>query len=208
MSVGLGLIFAVTAGVGLAQSVRGGCGTGANSGICVGEMRVPKDKVQLFEAASTQAIDALASPGFRADLARFIAGLSPADAHAAAWTLRNADALADGLLRGVSGVRLKTYGGPFAYISAKGPSRNVAKEGRPGGPIRLNRYAIGTAAEIANSIAHEAAHRAPLLLTHPSYDRDIKIGYCEPPYVIGQLVQKQIEGAAWSPDETVCNRLH
>jgi hypothetical protein len=186
---------------------EGGCGSGEQSRICVGRIQVPASKLPLFQTASTQAVDALASPGFRADLAQFIAGLSPSDAHSAAWTNRDADALVAGLLRGVNGVPIKTYGGFWAYIIAKGPARNVAKEGKSGGPIRLNLHALGSSAEIANSIAHEAAHRTPLLLGHPSYDSDVDVGYCEPPYVIGQLVQKQIQGAAWKPGDTDCDRL-
>jgi hypothetical protein len=201
-----GLLVLPAAGLAAAPS-EGGCGTGANRSICVGRMNVPANKVPLFQAASTQAIDALASPGFRADLERFIAGLSPGEAHAAAWTNRDVDALVAGLLRGVHGVRIKTYGGPWAYVIAKGPAKNVAKEGRVGGPILLNVYALGSSAEIANSIGHEAGHRVPLLLRHPSYERDTAIGYCEPPYVIGQLVQKQIEGPAWKPGATDCSKL-
>ncbi len=190
-----------------AVGARGGCGTGVNSAICVGQMQVPAKQVALFQAAGTGAVDALASPGFRRDLEAFIAGLSPADPHAAAWTNRDAAALADGLLRGVDGVDIRTYGGLWAWITAKGPTRNVAKEGRPGGPILLNRYAVGTHAEVANSIAHEAAHRAPLLLRHPSYDESPTVGYCEPPYVIGQLVEKQVAGPSWKPEDADCGKL-
>lgn len=203
----LGLMLFALATPLVAATLRGGCGTGANSAICVGEMRVPAKKAALFQAASTQAIDALASRGFRNDLAAFIASLSPADAHAAAWTKRDADALVAELLSGVNGVEIETYGGLWAMIIARGPAQNVAREGRPGEAIQLNRYALGTSAEIANSIAHEAAHRAPVGLTHPSYERDNSVGYCEPPYVIGQLVQKQIEGERWRPDNTVCRTL-
>jgi hypothetical protein len=170
-------------------------------------MRVPAKKAALFQAASTQAIDALASRGFRDDLAAFIAGLSPADAHAAAWTKRDPDALVSELLSGVKGVEIETYGGLWALVLAKGPAQNVAREGRPGEAIQLNRHALGTSAQIAKSIAHEAAHRAPVGLTHPSYERNTEVGYCEPPYVIGQLVQKQIEGSQWRPGKTDCVKL-
>ena len=153
---------AAAAAAALAAVVQGGCGTGANTGICIGTMRVPAKKAALFQTASTQAVDALASPGFRDDLARFIVALSPSDRYSAAWTRRDADALVSGLLKGVNGVEIETYGGPWAYIIAKGPAQNVAKEGNPGEAIRLNRYALGTSAEIANSIAHEAAHRDPV----------------------------------------------
>jgi hypothetical protein len=207
LTFGLGLMLVAVATPLLAASLPGGCGTAANSGICLGEMRVPAKKAALFQAASTQAIDALASRGFRNDLAAFISRLSPADAHAAAWTKRDPDALVSELLGGVNGVEIETYGGLWALIIAKGPTQNVAREGRPGEAIQLNRYALGTSADIANSIAHEAAHRAPVALRHPSYERSNSIGYCEPPYVIGQLVQKQIEGAQWRPDGTVCAKL-
>lgn len=188
-----------------AEAVAGRCGTGANHHICVGEMRVPRDKMQLFQNASTQAIDAIASQGFRDDLAAFIATLSPGDAYAPAWTNRDPDAIVAGLLAGVNGVEIETYGGLWARIIVGWPWRNVAKEGRPGEAIRLNLYALGSSAQVAQSIGHEAAHRAPLGLRHPSYAHNNDVGYCEPPYVIGQLVQRQIEGASWRPGNTDCH---
>jgi len=82
----------------------------------------------------------------------------------------------------------------------------LALDGKSTGPMLLNRYALPRPKiQVAGTIVHEAAHR--IGLSHVNYSKTPRLGKCEPPYVIGQLLQRQLEGDAWTYDGNDCELL-
>lgn len=206
-AVALGLGAILLAGCSTTTLGARGCGTGAAADICVGGLSVPAKKRDLFEQASRQAIDAIASAEFERGLAEFIAHRAAGGSHSGAWREKTAPGIVAGLKAGLPGVRIVTYGGIIGWFKYKF-SGELATDGGGTGRIRINRWGIESAATIAQSIAHEAAHQPPLELEHPRYDaKDYEAGQCEPPYVIGTLVRKQIEGPGWTVRPTDCHLL-
>lgn len=182
------------------RTISGLCGSPPHQAVCVNQMTVREDKVEEFQTSSRLAIDAIASEGFRSDLTAFIANHARTGGHSAAWSrVNDAGGVVAGLLQGIQGVSVATMSDMMgAWYKIKSRGGNMALEGNGEGPILVNPFYQGSRADYANTIAHEAAHRAPLFLEHPSYRfRRHDIGECEPPYVIGSLVQKQIEGPSW-----------
>lgn len=186
-------------------TVPGRCGSGSQSAICLGTMSVPATQTDIFSLSSQQAIDALYSQAFVDDLARFHRAHAGTGAHSSAWAGVEVGTTVDRLRRAVHGIEIKTYGGMRGWW-VNFWFGNVAYDGATDGPIYLNRWALPrSSASIANTIAHEVGHRVGL--THPSSNSDLDIARCEPPYVIGSLVEKQIEGAAWKAGEDDCSLL-
>lgn len=157
----------------------------------------------LFVAAAMKAIDALHSQAFEADLRAFVSAHAQSGKHSAAWQGVEASAIIGELRGKINGLVVTTYGGPYGWWLSTFYG-NTAYEGT--GPIRLNRAALPRPIpSIANTFAHEAAHRVGL--GHPTFESDKTVGRCEPPYVIGSLVEKHAMGAAWRPGINDCGLL-
>ena len=174
----------------------GGCGSSPNEHACLGKTVVPEQQADLFIRSSKLAIDAIASQEFKDDLARFVRDHTSSGKHSDAWVGIDASSIPDRLLKKTEGMQIATFGGiKGAWFAICCGTR--AREGNSVGPILLNRWYLPRSSEsIANTIVHEAAHR--IGLTHPHSSSDSDIANCEPPYVIGSLVEKHITGADWS----------
>lgn len=189
------------------ETVRGMCGSPPYASVCVGPMTVRSDRVDEFRRGSKLAVDAIGSAGFEHDLQLFIDTHARGGRHADAWRgVTSAHEVVNGLLEAVGAVSIRTMNDLMG--AAYRLRHNVALEGHGAGPILVNPFYMGSAANYANTIAHEAAHRPPLRLSHPHYGGSTRdVGECEPPYVIGSLVQKQIGGRHWEPDADDCPLL-
>lgn len=188
--------------------IKGACGTTtpAARACCLGTMEVPSKQQQLFMEGSQKAIDVIYSQEFADNLDRYIAALPVAYRQQSAWKNVDAQQVVQELRKKVCGLNITTYGGPRG-LWVKVFYGNIAYDGEggaPDSPIRINRWGLAnrTAAEVANTIAHEAAHRMDL--THPSSDNDLKAANCEPPYVIGNLVEALAAGKQWKPNDYPC----
>jgi hypothetical protein len=149
-------------------------------------------------------VDALHSAGFEDSFARFRRDHAGSGAHAQAWTAAH-DSTVPRLRRVLHGLEIETYGGISGWW-VNWLYGNLAYDGTEEGPIRINRWGLPrSSASIANTIAHEAAHRVGM--SHPSYGSRTSVGLCEPPYVIGSLVEKQIVGSSWRAGENDCALL-
>ncbi len=176
--------------------IDGGCGTKPNNEICLGEESIPLGQEDIFQPASVEVIDALDSEQFREDLVRFHSLFSTGGAHAGAWAGVDIEIVPDELISKVNGMQIETYGG-IKGLFYKALFGNTAFDGSEDGPIMLNRWALPrSSASIANTISHETAHRIGLV--HPNSGNDLEIANCEPPYVIGSLVQRSIDSSDWN----------
>lgn len=175
----------------------GGCGSSPLDTVCLGETTVPTKQKELFLTSSNQAINVISSQAFKDELANFITLHSKTGKHSAAWLGVDTTSISDSLLQEVQGMKISTFGG-IKGLYLKVFYGNQAFEGDGVGPILLNRWSLPrSSASIANTIVHEAAHRIDLL--HPSVEKDSKVADCEPPYLIGSLVEKHISGVDWNP---------
>lgn len=186
-----------------AQAQEPPCGSGAQSAVCFGTIEVPDDQRAAFSLAARQVVDALHSGEFAEDLEVFIARHGTDGEHAAAWAAVDPAATIAALKAGIPGQRVATYGGLRGWF-LKTFFGNVAYDGSADGPILLNRAALPRSApSIANTFAHEIAHR--MGLRHPHGSGDLATARCEPPYVIGTLVEKHAAGPDWRPDSDDCH---
>lgn len=168
---------------------RGGCGTGSASNTCLGKLVVPDNQVVLFNKSSQQVIDALSSSEFHNELSSFVTKHSKSGKHADAWNSFDLSTVQAKLIDEVNGLEIETYGGIYGGLLTL--SGNIAFDGSEDGPIRLNRWALPRPTEsIANTIAHEAAHRIGYSHPHSEIRGMLDVAYCEPPYVIGAIVEK------------------
>lgn len=187
----------------MTQAQEQPCGSGAQSAICFGAIDVPDDQRGTFTLAARQAIDAIHSREFAEDLKNFATRHAAHGNHAAAWAGVDPVATIAALKAGVPGQRVATYGGLRGWF-LRTFFGNVAYDGSAEGPILLNRAALPRSApSIANTFAHEIAHRAGL--RHPHSSRDLATARCEPPYVIGTLVEKHAAGQEWRADSDDCH---
>ena len=173
-------------------TVNGACGTQAAANICLGKQAIPKQHTKLFYKASQQVIDTLSTPEFERELKAFIHQYSRGGAHSRAWRFFNMDNIQVALLEKVNGLEIETFGGTkgayHAFVTG-----NKAFAGGEKTPILLNRWALPRPSEsIAATIAHEATHRVGY--THPHSKDAFKVALCEPPYVIGSIVEKLLLG--------------
>lgn len=167
------------------------CGSGQNSSVCTGAMEIPEEKASDFKSAGRLAIDAVYSDEFKTTLAqcmdlRLAQGPLPSE-----WKGWTAESIVTRLREQVPLLSLKTYGGlPGGWVYFW--SDNLAYDGAPGSePIRVNRWGLWRRPEsFANTLIHEAAHK--IGLTHYSKNR-----ICDPPYVIGSVVERMAMGPAW-----------
>ena len=187
----------------MAQAQEPPCGSGAQSAICFGAMEVPGDQRATFSLAARQTVDAIHSEEFAEDLENFATRNGAHGDHAVAWAGVDPVATIAALKAGVPGQTVATYGGLRGWF-LKTFFGNVAYDGSDDGPILLNRAALPRSApSIANTFAHEIAHRTGL--RHPHSNRDLATARCEPPYVIGTLVEKHAAGLDWRPDSDDCH---
>jgi hypothetical protein len=176
----------------------GGCGSSPRESICLGKTTVPIKQADLFLQSSNQAIDAISSQEFKDELVSFVTKHSSSGQHSKAWVGVDTDSIPDRLLQETQGMQIATFGGINGLFYKLCCGTN-AFEGDGVGPILLNRWSLPrSGASIANTIVHEAVHRIGLTHPHSSSDRDI--ANCEPPYVIGSLVEKHILGDSWKPE--------
>lgn len=169
---------------------RGACGTGDAGEICLGKQDVPEKQVNLFNKASQEVVDTLNSPQFIEHLSEYIKKHSEHGAHSESWDDFDVTTVQNKLINEVNGLTIETYGGikggflAFFY-------GNKAFDGTQNGPIKLNRWALpAPSASVANTIAHEAAHRIGYSHPHSSQSGKLNIAFCEPPYVIGSIVEQ------------------
>ena len=189
-------IFVFLSGCASITNLERSCGSPPNDDICLGGGTVPSGKEELFETSSTQAVDALKSDQFKEELERFHSLFSKNGPHSKAWENVDVSLVPNSLIGEVDGMTITTYGGASGWFK-KLAFGNMAFDGEKDGPIKLNRWALKrSSASIANTIVHEAAHRIGLI--HPNSSNDLEIADCEPPYVIGSLVEKYIDGKNWN----------
>jgi hypothetical protein len=188
--------------------IKGACGTTSPEArtCCLGSMDVPRRQQQLFIDGSRKAIDILYSQEFADNLARYVATLPDSYKQQSAWKNVDAQQTVQELRKKVCGLNITTYGGPRG-LWVKVFSGNIAYDGEgsdPNSPIRINRWGLAnrTAEQVANTIAHEAAHRVGL--HHPSSGKDLIAANCEPPYIIGDLVEALAKGKKWDPNTYSC----
>ena len=191
------LLFLATAPA-LAETVdRQVCGSGPNQAVCLGRVDAPAKFRGSVEAGGQMAIDTIMDDGLLAEVQAFKDRHGASGRHATAW--RNVDAKASilAMRENLSGISVTTYGGFIPWLKYLFAG-NLAYEPRGDGAVRLNRAGLPrTPGSIANTIAHELAHKVGL--SHPSSDFDFATALCEPPYVIGSLVERRIDGARWDP---------
>lgn len=175
-----------------------GCGSPPHATICLGfDDLATRRYGSLFSQAAREGVDAVYTDAFERDLAAFVRNHAGAGAHAEAWRGLDQEATVRDLRRVMGTMKVTTYGGVHGWW-VNTIYGNTAYDGTTSGPIRLNRAALPrTSASVANTFVHEGAHR--IGLTHPHSNTDFRVALCEPPYVIGSLIQKQIEGSAWKP---------
>jgi hypothetical protein len=188
------------------SSIHSTCGAAPYKSECFGQFSVKPKYSDEFENAGRATIAALHDPAFAASLASFMQDHAQAGPHSPAWqSVGTSSQIVAALLGALPGTTVQTYAtvrGWFAYVFAG----NLAYDGTTGGPIRVNRWGLPRgAASIANTFAHELAHR--IGMTHPHSDDDLKIARCEPPYVVGSLVEKVVTGAAWKATSEDCSAL-
>jgi hypothetical protein len=180
------------------------CGTGRNASVCFTSVdragKISREQRARLVAAAPVAIDIVSSRAFAAELKAFHAAL-PDEWVATNRYWRNfdpADAIA-ATRSSFAGLHIDTVGGMRARFAARF-SGNLAYEGsadpRTGERnIRLNRYRLDRPlGALVNTYVHEAAHKG-------GYSHRSKQGEdqkCEPPYVMGQLVQKLAEPDKWA----------
>ncbi len=188
--------------------VKKPCGTTTSDAraCCIGKLDVPADRLQLFLDGSRIAIDIVYSPEFEAALRQHVACLPEASRLSAPWAGFEVDAVLTRLRKQVCGLNVTTYGG-IRGLWVRTFYGNIAYDGegsKETDPIRVNRWGLAnrTPAAVANTIAHEAAHR--IGWRHPSSEKDLKKAKCEPPYVIGNIVEKLASKQQWTSSDCEC----
>lgn len=150
--------------------------------------KVPCKKVLDFSEAVKLCITAIYSDNFEIQLNNYIQDSVGMGAHANAWKNVKAKDVVKKMRSQINGEYVSTYGGPLAWFRYVF-YHNIAYDGSSSGPILLNRIPLRhrNASSIANTIAHETAHR--IGLAHPNSDSDLAIAYKEPPYIIGDIIE-------------------
>ncbi|KPH65636.1 hypothetical protein [Pseudoalteromonas porphyrae] len=175
----------------------GGCGTSTLNTVCLGKTTVPTKHRKLFLVASNQAIDVISSHAFKNDLENFVKLHANTGRYSTAWLGIDTSTITDRLIQEIQGLQVSTFGGVKGLFYTVFYGTN-AFEGDGTGPILLNRWSLPrSSASIANTIVHEVTHR--IGLSHPSIKKDRKTANCEPPYLIGSLVEKHILEGNWDP---------
>jgi hypothetical protein len=182
------------------QTLEKTCGSGSNSGRCTDRMTVPDDQAPRFEKAGQLAIDALYSKEFETQLQDYMRKHANEEPIRKAWEGLTPEGIIAAVQARIPTLTLETYGGPLAglkYLFAG----NLAYDGQVNGPILVNRWGLPKRppASIANTIVHEAAHKAAM--THPHAElrpAELSIAFCEPPYIVGSIVERIAAGPDWA----------
>ncbi len=150
--------------------------------------KIPCKKVPEYEEAVKLSINTIYSQEFETDLENYIRDSIGNGPHEKAWRGLVAKDIVDKMRKQINGAYVETYGGAIGWFRYTF-YHNIAYDGTANGPILLNRFPLKhrNAASIANTIAHETAHRIGLI--HPNSNIDLKIAYKEPPYVIGDIIE-------------------
>jgi hypothetical protein len=159
------------------------------SSVSFASSKIPCKKVTEYEEAVKLSVNAIYSEAFEIELENYIKDSIGSGPHAIAWKNIVAKDVVKKMRTQINGEFIETYGGPigwFRYVFY----HNIAYDGTADGPILLNRIPLKhlNGPSIANTIAHETAHR--IGLTHPHSNADLKIAYKEPPYIIGDIIEK------------------
>lgn len=156
--------------------------------ISFGSSKIPCKKVLEYKEAVKLSINAIYSREFETDLESYIKDSIGNGPHEKAWKGLVAKDIVDKMRKQINGEYVETYGGAIGWFRYTF-YHNIAYDGTANGPILLNRIPLKyrTAASIANTIAHETAHRIGLI--HPNSNINLKIAYKEPPYVIGDIIE-------------------
>jgi len=157
----------------------------------------PCKKLSDYESAVKNTISVVFSKEFEKRLSDHIMSGIGSGEHTKAWENLTAKMIIEKMKLQLNGERISTYGGINGWWLYK-IYGNIAFDGEMNGPIRLNRIPLKnrTSASIANTIAHETAHK--IGLTHPHSDTNLSIAFKEPPYVIGKMIEKIIEETNYS----------
>ena len=156
----------------------------------LGTMKVPRKMAMKFQDAAKGIIEIIYSDEFKTELKKYTEiHRNSTEAFSKEWKDWDAEKIIKMMKDSIKGLQLKIYKGPIACFKHY-VYHNVAFDGAKNGPILMNRWGLASFGpdDIANSMSHEAAHR--IGLQHPDYADDHKIGLCEPPYVIGGIVQR------------------
>jgi hypothetical protein len=170
--------------------------------VCIDSMTfVPRDRAEVFREGGALAIDILMGDTLPRRLARALASMNrvapgieprakrPRPARfSRAWRSTSADVVVGALRQQLPTITLTTYDDCGLWRR----SSNRAFEPEAAGPVRVNRCVEipMTAPDIANTIAHETAHRAGY--SHPhmgGWFRNWSLANCEPPYLVGSLTR-------------------
>ncbi len=150
--------------------------------------KIPCNKVVDYQKAIEQVIEAVYSKKFELMLTEHIKNNIGKGKHEAAWKGVVADVVVKKMREQLDGTFVETYGG-IKGLWLNVFYGNIAFDGTKNGPILLNRIPLKkrSSGSIANTIAHETAHR--IGLTHPNSNDDLKVAEKEPPYVIGDIIE-------------------
>jgi hypothetical protein len=180
----VGGILTLTACATTLTTIEKSCGTGNNINRCSGTLQVPVNDTALIRQGAQIAIDRVYSDAFASEVERFMVANRASIGSHPDWVNLTPAGVVSNLRSKMDEARLGTHDGPGAwyyhYIHD-----SLALESTETLPARINRWGIPgrSAASIANTIVHEAAHAADL--TH----NDDHVA-CAPPYVLGEIIQR------------------
>lgn len=153
------------------------------------QSKIPCYKIEEFEKAAKYTIEAIYSEDFSRGLANHIENNIGSGPQVAAWKGVSSDETVMRMREAIDGAYAETYGGTKGlWLSVI--YGNIAYDGTKDGPIKLNRWSLRGRGigKIANTIAHEVAHR--IGLTHPGIKISQDVANKEPPYVIGDIIER------------------
>lgn len=156
------------------------------------ESKIPCNKVKDYQLAIEQTIKAIYSDEFKKELDDYIKNNIGDGPHAKAWENVKASEVVKKMREQLNGTYVETYGG-IKGLWLNLIFGNIAFDGTEDGPILLNRIPLKnrSASSISNTIAHEVSHR--IGLKHPHSSKNLKIAYKEPPYIIGNIIERIVE---------------
>jgi hypothetical protein len=156
--------------------------------------KIPNERTGDFTKAGQLAINIIYSDEFQEQLSEYMRS-HPASPEDTVWAGLTPEGITAALRAQLRGINVTTYGG----IRGAWLAWRHGNTGLDGGGVAINRYALDgrRASQIANTIVHEAAHGAGM--THPESDRPggLPLAFCQPPYVIGTIVERIAEGPSW-----------
>jgi hypothetical protein len=170
----------------------------------------PDDRIDAFEEGARAAIDVISSGAFVAELAAFLKKHAHDSDLSDSWADADAEDIAARLRKEIQGASVKTFGGVRgAFDSVFYGTVAIERRNRQR-PVEFNRWGLKgrTPAEIANSVVHEIAHGIGLRHPHmPGPPKSWDSALCEPPYLIGALVEKIAAGDEWKWTAAYCARM-